>query len=96
MKATFTEQLPVKALIIGRWYIGRGRNGNVGLWDGKRFLVIGKKFCEPRIKYEPYYTEKTGCFQPFLQIDEGIMAEPFGKAGWDAHYGAKMKFIYKD
>lgn len=33
-----------------RWYVGRGRNGNVGLWDGESFLVIGSKFLHNLIK----------------------------------------------
>lgn len=79
-------------LVAGKWYVGRGRNGNVGLWDGECFLVIGEKLNEYAIKREPYYAEEQGCFQPFLQIDEGCMTEPFGKAGWNAHYGRRMEF----
>jgi hypothetical protein len=86
------EQIPLERLAKGRWYIGRGRNGNVGLWDGNVFLVIGEKFGQYVIKLEPYYTEDQGCFQAFLEVDEGRMLEPFGKAGWDAHYGCKMEF----
>jgi hypothetical protein len=71
--------------------VGRGRNGNVGFWDGERFLVIGMKF-EYVIKNEPYYTDDCGCFQPFAMVDEGVMVEPFGKVGWDAHYGRRLEF----
>ncbi len=85
------EQIPRNDLIVGRTYVGRGRNGNVGLWNGKHFLVIGEKFGDV-IKYEPYYEEVTGCFQPFAIVDEGAMVEPFGKAGWDKHYGRRMEF----
>lgn len=87
-----TIQLPQEKLVVGQTYIGRGRNGNIGKWTGKAFLVIGEKFGEPRIKIEPYYTEDRGCFQPFLAIDEGEMIEPFGKSGWNAHYGCTMIF----
>ena len=90
--AAIVEQIPLDRLAKGRWYVGRGRNGNVGLWDGDSFLVIGEKFGEYVIKREPYYTAESGCFQPFLEVDEGRMIEPFGKVGWDAHYRSKMAF----
>jgi hypothetical protein len=32
------EQIPIDQLITGKWYVGRGRNSNVGLWNGSRFL----------------------------------------------------------
>lgn len=85
-------QIPLQELEIGRTYVGRGRNGNVGKWDGEHFLVVGEKFGSPRIKVEPYCTDESGCFQPFKMIDEGKVIEPFGKSGWDAHYGSKMSF----
>src|SRR5262245_14449595 len=86
------EQIPKANLIVGKWYAGRGRNGNVGLWDGRCFLTIAEKFGEYVVKQEPYYTEETGCFQPFALVDEGVMVEPFGRAGWEAHYGRRMEF----
>ena len=79
-------------LVRGRWYVGRGRNGNVGLWDGQDFLVIGERFGRYVIKEEPYFVAASGCFQPFREIDEGRMVQPFGRVGWDAHYGHRMKF----
>ena len=76
------EQIPLSELQVGRYYVGRGRNANVGLWNGDCFLVIG--LCgtpiswEPRkwennpcIKQEPYFTAEQGCFQPFVLVDEG-------------------------
>lgn len=86
------KQISKENLETGRWYIGRGRNGNVALWDGAVFLVIGEKFEKYVIKSEHYYTATDGCFQPFLIIDEGRMIEPFEKVGWDRHYGATMEF----
>jgi hypothetical protein len=86
------ERIPLNELVKGKWYVGRGRNGNVGQWDGECFLVIGEKFGRPEIKYEPYYGDTTGCFQPFTMIDEGRMVEPFGPVGWDAHYGRRLEF----
>src|SRR5439155_13728490 len=86
-------QIPIEDLVIGKWYVGRGRNGNVGLWEGNRFLVIAQKFDEWTIKFEPYFTDETGCFQPFAMIDEGVMVEPFGQVLiWDKHYGRRMEF----
>lgn len=77
-----TVQIPLEELQIGLWYVGRGRNSNVGLWNGEDFLVIGRcshpESWEPRkwisnpcIKVEPYYTKTDGCFQPLSVIDEG-------------------------
>jgi hypothetical protein len=86
------EQIPERDLVAGKWYIGRGRNGNVGLWEGHCFLVIAQKFDDYVIKHEPYYKEDCGCFQPFAVIDEGTMVEPFGKVGWAKHYGRKIEF----
>lgn len=99
--AVLHAQIPLSDLRTGCWYVGRGRNGNVGLWDGMDFLVIAKVgiktgpgrrdwTSEFRIKWEPYYEETEGCFQPFCQIDEGQMVEPFGEIGWDAHYGRSL------
>ena len=85
-------QIPMYRLVRGRWYVGRGRNGNVGLWDGQDFLVIGEKFSRHVIKEEPYFVAASGCFQPFRAIDEGRMVQPFGRSGWDAHYGHRMTF----
>lgn len=77
------EPIQLNELKIGRWYIGRGRNANVGLWNGECFLVIGscghpvswqprKWVNEPCIKQELYFTAEGGCFQPFLLVDEGV------------------------
>ncbi len=88
----FAEVIPLEDLKVDTWYVGRGRNGNVGLWSGRFFLVIGEKFEQSVIKQEPYYTDESGCFQPFLVINEGRMVEPFGSVGWEAHYGRKIVF----
>ena len=82
--------LPKEQLIRGRWYVGRGRNANVALWDGEDFLTIGDEGGEMVVKREPYYEQESGCFQPFLLVEEG-MVEPFGKFGWDAHYGPSLE-----
>lgn len=86
------KQIPKSELIKGKWYLGRGRNSNIGYWDGKDFLVIGFKFDKATIKWEEYYElqEEKGCFQPFMLIDEGKMTEPFGKIGWERHYGKTL------
>ncbi len=86
------EQIPIDQLITDKWYVGRGRNSNIGLWNGSRFLVICEKFDDYVVKKEPYYREEDGCFQPFLMIDEGEMVESFGKTGWDKHYGRRLEF----
>ncbi|MBS3090657.1 hypothetical protein J4433_02715 [Candidatus Pacearchaeota archaeon] len=81
------RQIPKEHLVKGKWFLGRGRNSDVGYWDGKNFLVIGFKFNEPVIKQEGYYEKDFGCFQPFWLIPEGEIIEPFGKVGWNRHYG---------
>jgi hypothetical protein len=88
------SQLPLDCLIDGHYYVGRGRNGNVGLWDGERkvFLVIGNKFNEWRIKREPYYTDERGCFQPFLLVDDGPVREVLRNGAWNAHYAGEMDY----
>jgi|TARA_B100002003_G_C14110407_1_gene534072 hypothetical protein len=70
------EQIPKEELIEDRWYLGRGRNNNLGYWDGNSFIVIGKTFDNWRIKKEQYYGKDEGCFQPFILIDEGETVEP--------------------
>jgi hypothetical protein len=97
------KPIPIDQLEVGCWYVGRGRNANIGQWSGDDFLVIAqcgnpvswkprKWITTPCIKREPYCTKEEGCFQPFLKIDEGEMIETFGDAGWDAHYGYTMRF----
>jgi len=84
---TDAVQIPLSELQIGRWYVGRGRNSNVGLWDGENFLVVGKGGIMVsraptvwekiwKLKREPYFTKTEGCFQPFKLVDEGIVTEP--------------------
>ncbi len=84
------RQIPENRLVKGRYYLGRGRNSNIGYWDGKYFLTIGFKFNESTIKAEGYYKKEGGCFQPFLRIDEGKIIEPFGRVGWNKHYGKTL------
>lgn len=86
------EQIPIEDLVKGKWYVGRGRRGNVALWNGERFLTIGDWFGEPIVKVEPYYGPDEGCFQPFALVDEGVIVEPFGRMGWDRHYGRRLEF----
>src|SRR5437763_16214222 len=86
------EQIPLNQLVRGKWYVGRGRNGNVGKWDGQCFLVAAEKFDDYVVKQEPYYEANWGCFQPFAVIDEGVVTEPLGRVGWDKHYGRRAEF----
>jgi hypothetical protein len=94
-------QIPLENLQMGRWYVGRGRNGNVGLWNGDSFLVISKQGVQvsatPRvwetvwaIKQEPYFTDADGCFQPFAAIDEGVITESFSEL--EIRYAKKLRF----
>lgn len=88
--------IPKAKLVEGRWYVGRGRNGNVALWNGQNFLTIGMKFADAVVKTEPYYEETSGCFQPFSPVDEGKIINPFGKQGWDAHYGHLLETSFQN
>lgn len=85
------QQIPLDGLVVGRHYVGRGRNGNVGLWDGDSFRVMGEKFGNRVIKLEGYYGPEDGCFQPFWEINEGRTVEAFGVSGWDAHYARVLE-----
>ena len=92
-------QISKDALIVGRWYAGRGRNANIGMWNGEDFLVlaeVGQKVGPgPRewvkswgVKREPYFQADGGCFQPFKMVDMGIVSVPQGEGG----YALEMSF----
>ena len=85
------NQIKKEDLIINRWYLGRGRNSNLGYWNGMVFLTIGYKIDRWRVKEEGYFQDDDGCFQPFLIIDEGEMIESMGNSPWDLHYGKKLR-----
>jgi len=88
-----TTQLPLAALVPGRYYVGRGRHANVGLWNGDYFQTIGDKMGREVVKQEPYYTEESGCFQPFRELDEGRTIESVGQEMiWDRHYARVIDF----
>ncbi|MGV0949225.1 MAG: hypothetical protein ACOYB3_01040 [Azonexus sp.] len=98
---TKLAQIPEDKLIVNRWYVGRGRNGNVAKWVNmgqgrKTFLTIGETFKSPNLKDEGYHHEdpkEGGCFQPFALIDEGTVVESVGTdPGWDRHYANSMSF----
>ena len=76
-KSSYT-QINLHDLVIGCWYIGRGRNSNVGLWDGTHFMVIGYSWGDRVVKYEWHYNKEYGTFQPFKRIDEVEMIESSG------------------
>jgi hypothetical protein len=71
------EQISREELIPDRWYVGRGRNRDVGKWDGiDSFVTICSKFGLWVTKYEGYYDPEKGCFQPFYLIDGIIEPSP--------------------
>lgn len=94
MLEKIVNQIPFEDLIKGQWYLGRGRNSNIGYFDGENFLTICSKMERWVVKKEGYYTEKEGCFQPFYLLDEGEMIEPFGEFSWDKHYGKRLKIKF--
>ena len=92
-------QISKDALIVGRWYAGRGRNANIGMWNGEDFLVlaeVGQKVGPgPRewvkswgVKREPYFQADGGCFQRFKMVDMGTVSVPQGEGG----YALEMSF----
>ena len=92
-------QISKDALIVGRWYAGRGRNADIGMWNGEDFLVlaeVGQKVGPgPRewvkswgVKREPYFQADGGCFQPFKMVDMGTVSVPQGEGG----YALEMSF----
>jgi hypothetical protein len=83
-RAVVADLVPLEKLVKGRLYVGRGRNANVGLWEGSVFLVIGNLFDDFVVKREPYFTPESGCFSPFGAIAESQVVEPLGPVGWDA------------
>lgn len=88
------EQLAPAALEVNRWYVGRGRDGNVALWDGEHFLVIARqRVMSPTVpptwqsvwgvRAEACFPGAAEGFQPFAVIDEGEVSQPpedFGAA----------------
>jgi hypothetical protein len=92
-------QLRRDELTAGCWYVGRGRNSNMGLWNGDEFLVLAKVGVKvgpgPRdwetrwgVKVEPYFELGGGCFQPFKMVDMGAVSIPHG----ERDYALKMAF----
>lgn len=85
------QQIPRTQMRRWCWYAGRGRNGNVGLWNGEEFLVMTATL-RPSVKQEPYFDADGGCFQPFLRIDEGLVRQPFVEQGMETPYAVEMAY----
>lgn len=79
------SQIPRSELLVNHWYAGKGRNADIGLWNGEDFLVltqIGVKMGPGRrdwdkhwgVKVEPYFEAESGCFQPFKLVEMGTIA----------------------
>lgn len=85
------QQIPRHQLRRWCWYAGRGRNGNVGLWNGEEFLVVTATL-RSSIKQEPYFDADGGCFQPFQCIDEGLVRQPFVEQGIETRYAVDMAY----
>jgi len=70
--------IPMEKLKDGRWYLGTGRNSDLGRWDAEArcFWVISfANFSDParypkssirivRLKQEDYFTSSGGTFKP--------------------------------
>jgi len=85
-------RIPKAKLKKDSWYLSRGRNSNIGYWNGKYFLTMGFTFENPRIKSEPYYETRSGCFQPFKIIQEGEIALPY-RTNKTKPYGKILKLV---
>ena len=83
-------QIPRTKLLVNHWYVGKGRNADIGLWNGEDFLVLAqvgvKTGVGPRdwdtrwgVKIEPYFEAESGCFQPFKLVNMGIIGIPTGE-----------------
>lgn len=97
-------QLARDGLEANRWYVGRGQDANVGLWDGEHFLIIARQRVKSPtsppvwqsvwgVREEAYFTGVTGGFQPFAVIDEGEVSQPpedFGDAV--RGYAGRLRF----
>jgi len=71
--------LKLTELVLGGVYVGRGRNFNLGVWNGKGFLGARYKFGY-RVDTEYHYDTDPhfGTFEPFLkvaQLPESIQLE---------------------
>lgn len=62
--------IPKKDLIEQHYYAGRGRNAPIGMWTGREFLTLCKKFDEWVIKWEAYWEKESGCFRPLVDITD--------------------------
>jgi hypothetical protein len=74
--------LPLHLLQDGRWYLGHGRNGAVGLWDARAkcfWTVTLNDFANPsafpaephrqvRLKREDYFSSQSGAFKPTAPV----------------------------
>ena len=68
MDDIIARQIPLKKIVKNRWYLGRGRNQNIGFFNGKFFYTWCYKFEVITEKLEGHYSKKPGCFQPFILI----------------------------
>ena len=84
MAEKILKVIPEDQLLINRFYLGRGRNTNIGFLDefqddGTCFITLSYKFEKPTHKYEDYLDNNNegGCFQPFLLLPtlEEILAQ---------------------
>lgn len=88
---TIANQIPIEQLLTYRYYLGRGRNGNVGRWDGSVFLVVGSSHNEWVVKREFYFTREEGSFQPFVLLDEGEVLGRYQEGKYAEPYGEQLR-----
>ena len=66
-KKSLKFMIPKEHLKLFSWYKGEGRNGNVGLWDGKHFYIFGRYYASVRPYFEAHHGDG-GTFKPFKKI----------------------------
>jgi len=78
--------LPKARLVHWRWYLGRGISRGPARWNKEHFLTIAEESGQMVVE-RAQYSEAL----PVLLVSEGRMIKPFGKHGWDAHYGSALE-----
>lgn len=62
--------IPKEKLEVLGWYSGKGRNANIGFWDGSNFYTIGRFYEKVKMYQEGHYSNG-GTFKPFKKLRGG-------------------------
>lgn len=86
-----------KDLINGSWYLGRCRNSEIGMWNGKKFIYFNNSFGSYyKDEIEHYFDVKDSGFDGFIPIEKIKMLDfEIGNAERDkADYKNRYRKIY--